>query len=128
MQNVILPATSSRTNPGRDEPDSARIVIVPVGDAGFTQAETVKLARVSIAWLVVATVVAGAIGVMGAVALVKAPFVTDYFRGIGLVDLPPFPVGAVVTGLLAATLVGVLAGALPAIIATRIKVIDAIRS
>ena len=58
MQNVILPATSSRTNPGRDEPDSARIVIVPVGDAGFTQAETVKLARVSIAWLVVATVVA----------------------------------------------------------------------
>ena len=77
---------------------------------------------------VVATVVAGAIGVMGAVALVKAPFVTDYFRGIGLVDLPPFPVGAVVAGLAAATLVGVLAGALPAIIATRIKVIDAIRS
>lgn len=77
---------------------------------------------------VVATVVAGAIGVMGAVALVKAPFATEYFRGIGLVDLPPFPVTAVVTGLLAATAVGVLAGALPAIIATRIKVIDAIRS
>lgn len=77
---------------------------------------------------VVATVVAGAIGVMGAVALVKAPFVTDFFRSIGLVDLPPFPVGAVLTGLLAATAVGVLAGALPALIATRIKVIDAIRT
>lgn len=77
---------------------------------------------------VVATVAAGTIGVMAAVALVKAPFVTDYFAGIGLVDLPPFPVQAVLVGLGAATAVGVLAGALPALIATRIKVIDAIRS
>ncbi|GAB4095306.1 ABC transporter permease [Brachybacterium horti] len=76
---------------------------------------------------VVATVLAGAIGVACAVALVKAPFVTDYFREQGLVDLPPFPVTAVLLGLLAATAVGVLAGALPALIATRIKVIDAIR-
>ena len=37
-------------------------------------------------------------------------------------------VEAVVVGLGAATLVGILAGALPALIATRIKVIDAIRS
>ncbi|MGP5304407.1 ABC transporter permease [Brachybacterium alimentarium] len=77
---------------------------------------------------VVATVLAGAIGVGAAVALVKAPFVTDFFREQGLQDLPPFPVDAVVMGLLAATAVGVLAGALPALIATRIKVIDAIRS
>lgn len=64
----------------------------------------------------------------GAIALVKAPFVSTFFSGIGLVELPPFPVEAVVVGLGAATLVGVLAGALPALIATRIKVIDAIRS
>ncbi|MGO1926256.1 MAG: ABC transporter permease [Brachybacterium tyrofermentans] len=77
---------------------------------------------------VVATVLAGVVGVGAAVALVKAPFVTDFFREQGLVDIPPFPVDAVVVGLLAATAVGVLAGALPALIATRIKVIDAIRS
>lgn len=77
---------------------------------------------------VVATVIAGAIGVAAAVALVKAPFVTDAFTQVGLVDIPPFPVGAVVVGLAAATAVGVLAGALPALIATRIRVIDAIRS
>ena len=53
---------------------------------------------------------------------------TDVFTRAGLVDLPPFPVGAVITGLAAATAVGVLAGALPALIATRIRVIDAIRS
>jgi putative ABC transport system permease protein len=77
---------------------------------------------------VVATVLAGAVGVTAAVALVKAPFVTNAFRDIGLVDLPPFPVEAVLVGLGAATAVGVLAGALPALIATRIKVIDAIRA
>lgn len=77
---------------------------------------------------VVATVLAGAIGVTAAVALVKAPFVADFFAGVGLVDLPPFPVQAVLVGLGAATAVGVLAGALPALIATRIRVIDAIRS
>src|SRR5690606_15321805 len=76
---------------------------------------------------VVATVLAGAVGVTAAVALVKAPFVTDLFAELGLRDVPPFPVGAVLIGLGAATAVGVLAGALPALIATRIKVIDAIR-
>ena len=77
---------------------------------------------------VVATVLAGAVGVTAAVALVKAPFVTSAFQRIGLVDVPPFPVDAVLVGLGAATLVGVLAGALPALIATRIRVIDAIRA
>ncbi|MEE1619707.1 ABC transporter permease [Brachybacterium sp. J153] len=77
---------------------------------------------------VVATVVAGAVGVAGAVALVKAPFVTSAFENLGLVDVPPFPISAVLAGLIAATAVGVLAGALPALIATRIRVIDAIRS
>lgn len=77
---------------------------------------------------VVATVIAGAIGVVAAVALVRAPFVADLFHAMGLVDVPPFPVASVVVGMLAATAVGILAGALPALIATRIKVIDAIRS
>lgn len=76
---------------------------------------------------VVATVIAGAVGVAAAVALMKAPFVTDVFARAGLMDLPPFPVGAVITGLAAATAVGLLAGALPALIATRIRVSDAIR-
>jgi putative ABC transport system permease protein len=77
---------------------------------------------------VVATVVAGAVGVALAVALVKAPFTQSFFADMGLVDVPAFPVTAVLTGLGAATAVGILAGALPALIATRIKVIDAIRS
>lgn len=77
---------------------------------------------------VVATVIAGAVGVTAAVALMKSPWVTDFLRGNGLVEIPPFPVEAVLMGLAAATAVGVLAGALPALIATRIKVIDAIRS
>jgi len=77
---------------------------------------------------VVATVLAGVVGVTAAVALVKAPFVSSFFRDQGLVELPPFPMEAVLVGLGAATLVGILAGALPALIATRIKVIDAIRS
>lgn len=77
---------------------------------------------------VVATAVSGAVGVAGAVALVRAPFTQDAFRSMGLVDIPPFPISAVLIGLFAAIAVGVLAGALPALIATRIKVIDAIRS
>lgn len=77
---------------------------------------------------VVATVIAGAVGVTAAVALVRAPFVLDFFRDQGLVDLPPFPVFAVLVGLGAATTVGALAGIIPALIATRVKVIDAIRA
>lgn len=77
---------------------------------------------------VVATVVAGGVGVSLAVALVKSPWVSDWLRSNGLVAVPPFPITAVLMGLGAATAVGVLAGALPALIATRIRVIDAIRS
>lgn len=77
---------------------------------------------------VVATVIAGAIGVAAAVALVQSSPVQHEFAELGLVDLPPFPVTAVLAGLGTATAVGILAGALPALIATRIKVIDAIRS
>lgn len=77
---------------------------------------------------VVATAVAGVVGVAGAVALVRAPFTQDAFRSMGLVDVPAFPLSAVLIGLGAAIAVGILAGALPALIATRIAVIDAIRT
>ncbi|WP_216639494.1 hypothetical protein [Brachybacterium sp. P6-10-X1] len=53
---------------------------------------------------------------------------TDFFREQGLVDIPPFPMDPVVVVLLAVTAVGEIAGALHALIATCIKVIDAIRS
>lgn len=47
--------------------------------------------------------------------------------GQGVIDLPPFPVGAAVLGLAASLVVGAIAGLLPALVAVRVKVIDAIR-
>lgn len=76
---------------------------------------------------VVATVVAGVFGVIGAVLIVKNPWVENLI-GQGMVtDFPPFPVEAAVLGLVCATVVGALAGLLPALVAVRVKVIDAIR-
>lgn len=74
---------------------------------------------------VVATVVAGLVGVVLAVAAVKA-IPTDVMFG-GLQDRPPFPVSAALIGMACATAVGALAGILPATVAVRVKVIDAIR-
>ncbi len=75
---------------------------------------------------VVATVFAGAVGVLVAVLLVRNPITTG-FIGEYVQDVPPFPVEAALIGLGAATLVGALAGLLPALVAVRVKVIDAIR-
>ncbi len=76
---------------------------------------------------VVATVVAGAVGVIVSILVVQSPAVRDLV-GQGMVsDFPPFPVDAAITGLIAATAVGALAGLLPALVAVRVKVIDAIR-
>jgi putative ABC transport system permease protein len=75
---------------------------------------------------VVATVVAGAIGVMAAVLIVQSPAVRDLVAA-GISDVPPFPAEAALIGLGAATAVGALAGLLPALVAVRVKVIDAIR-
>lgn len=75
---------------------------------------------------VVATVVAGALGVFAAILIVQSPVVRN-FVAAGLSDVPAFPVEAAVLGLGAATLVGALAGLLPALVAVRVKVIDAIR-
>lgn len=76
---------------------------------------------------VVATVAAGAVGVMGAILIIKSPWVEEML-GQGMIsDFPPFPVDAAIIGLVAATAVGALAGLLPALVAVRVKVIDAIR-
>lgn len=74
---------------------------------------------------VVATAVAGVIGIAIAVAILRAPFVMDMFSG--LQDIPPFPVRAAVTGLVAAVAIGALAGFIPALVAVRSNVIDALR-
>lgn len=75
---------------------------------------------------VVATMVAGAVGVGIAIAIVQNATVRE-FVAPGLVDVPAFPVEAALLGLGAATFVGALAGLLPALVAVRVKVIDAIR-
>jgi putative ABC transport system permease protein len=75
---------------------------------------------------VVATVVAGVIGVLLAVAAVKNPLVEKYVLQ-GIDDVPPFPLSAAFLGLAVALAVGTLAGILPAMIAARVKIIDAIR-
>ena len=75
---------------------------------------------------VVATFVAGILGVMAAIAVVKLPMVQRAVAS-GLSELPPFPLEAALIGLGAATAVGALAGLIPALVAVRVKVIDAIR-
>lgn len=75
---------------------------------------------------VVATVVAGLVGVVLAVAIIKNIPVDKVF-GAGIQDMPPFPVSAALVGMAAAVAVGALAGLIPATFAVRVKVIDAIR-
>jgi putative ABC transport system permease protein len=74
---------------------------------------------------VVATAVAGVIGIALAVAILRAPFVLDMFQGMQ--DIPPFPMRAAITGLIAAVAIGALAGFIPALMAVRSNVIDALR-
>ena len=76
---------------------------------------------------VVATIVAGVVGVIAAVLIVTNPLVEGFIGQGQVTDFPPFPVGAAVLGLVCATAVGALAGLLPALVAVRVKVIDAIR-
>ena len=75
---------------------------------------------------IVATFVAGVVGVVAAILLVQSPLVQNVI-GQGIVDLPPFPAQAALLGILASVVVGALAGLLPALVAVRVKVIDAIR-
>jgi putative ABC transport system permease protein len=75
---------------------------------------------------VVATVVAGLVGVVIAVAIIKNIPIERVF-GSQIDDMPPFPVSAALVGMACATAVGALAGLIPATVAVRVKVIDAIR-
>lgn len=74
----------------------------------------------------VATTVAGVIGIAIVVAVLRSDWVIpSIFQGMQ--DTPPFPLRAAVTGLVASVVVGAIAGFIPALVALRVKVIDAIR-
>jgi ABC-type lipoprotein release transport system permease subunit len=75
---------------------------------------------------VVATFVAGAVGVAAAVAIVNSEVVRRQLLD-GVSDVPPFPLSSALLGLGVSLLVGALAGVLPAIVAVRVRIIDAIR-
>jgi putative ABC transport system permease protein len=75
---------------------------------------------------VVATTVAGVVGVVIAVAVIKN-IPIDRIFGRPLEDLPGFPFDAALVGMACAIGIGALAGLIPAIYAVRVKVIDAIR-
>ena len=75
---------------------------------------------------VVATFVAGLVGVTLSVAIIKNIPIDRVFGG-GIQDMPPFPLSAAVVGMVCATAVGALAGIIPASFAVRVRVIDAIR-
>ena len=101
-----------------------------IREIGIRRAFGATASRVFLAVMlesVVATVVAGAIGVIGAILIVRSPLVLEAVAP-GLADVPPFPVDAAIIGFVAAVAVGALAGLLPALVAVRVKVIDAIRA
>jgi putative ABC transport system permease protein len=75
---------------------------------------------------VVATTVAGFVGVVLSVAIVKNIPVEAIF-GSSLQDKPGFPLSAALVGMACAVGVGALSGLIPATYAVRVKVIDAIR-
>ena len=75
---------------------------------------------------VVATFVAGLVGVVAAVGIVNSPLIADHVI-TDVTDIPPFPMSAAALGLVVSLAVGSLAGLLPAVIAVRVKIIDAIR-
>jgi len=74
----------------------------------------------------VATTVAGVIGIAIVVTALRMPMLTEWMFP-ALVDVLPFPMRAAITGLVAAVIVGAVAGFVPALVALRVKVIDAIR-
>ena len=76
---------------------------------------------------VVATVVAGVIGIGLAIVAMRFVPLEVLFNGFTLTHRPPFPMSAALIGLVAASGVGALAGIVPAIVAVRIRPIDAIR-
>jgi len=74
----------------------------------------------------VATTVAGIVGIAIVVAVLRSDWVVPAMF-YGMQDVPPFPMRAAITGLVASVVVGAVAGFIPALVALRVKVIDAIR-
>lgn len=74
----------------------------------------------------VATTVAGVIGIALVVAVLRSDWLVRMVFD-GMQDVPPFPMRAAITGLVASVVVGAVAGFVPALVALRVKVIDAIR-
>lgn len=75
---------------------------------------------------VVATTLAGAVGVLIAVLVLKAPVIGEVlFEGSAT---PQVPVTAVIVGMLVSIGIGALAGLVPALVAMRVRIIDAIRA
>ncbi|OYX54193.1 MAG: hypothetical protein B7Y93_07040 [Micrococcales bacterium 32-70-13] len=75
---------------------------------------------------VVATTVAGLVGIVLVVLVMRSDWVVELMFP-GIQDIPPFPFSAAITGLIASVIVGAIAGLIPALVALRVKVIDAIR-
>lgn len=76
---------------------------------------------------VVATFLAGMVGVVLATVVMRQPFVVDAISGGAGGVSPGVPVSAALIGILAATVIGALAGLIPASYAARAPVIEAIR-
>ena len=99
-----------------------------VREIGIRRAVGASAARVFFAVFmesVVATFVAGVIGVGIAVVVVR--FLPLESMGIALSETPAFPAGAAIAGVAISTSIGALCGIIPALAAVRIKPIDAIR-
>lgn len=99
-----------------------------VREIGIRRAVGASAARVFFAVFmesVVATFVAGVIGVGIAVVVVR--FLPLEALSISLSDTPAFPAGAAIAGVVISTSIGTLCGIIPALAAVRIKPIDAIR-
>ncbi|MEH3089193.1 MAG: ABC transporter permease [Microbacterium arborescens] len=74
---------------------------------------------------VVATAVAGVVGIMLAIVTMRTLFALDVLPSVQ--DDPPFPLRAALIALAAAVAIGAVAGFLPALAAVRSRVIDALR-
>ena len=99
-----------------------------VREIGIRRAVGASAARVFFAVFmesVVATFVAGVIGVGIAVVVVR--FLPLEALNITLSDTPAFPAGAAIAGVAISSSIGALCGIIPAFAAVRIKPIDAIR-
>lgn len=77
---------------------------------------------------VLATFIAGFIGVAFAVFIVGQFPVVEMMLGNEIKNPPSFPMSAAVIGLVVATIIGAISGLIPGIVATKIKPIEAMRA